>query len=477
MKRISILLVALTLGTVSQARADVQRNFEDAPSNPLVTPWSRPQPTYVVQDPGLPVLQGDAVHAAPNFSNVIYLNNCKAGGGCRINPGGNNSTSLIPTSSIPDVQSTVQPFAYSDAVWQQVVACVKQSYAAFAVEVTDVRPTSGNYHMAIVAGVPQDVQMQQGVGGVSPFSCGYIPNAVSFSFANIYGGSVDDICWTVAQETAHSWGLDHKFDNRDPMTYLSSGPSRKVFQNSPGACGEFNARNCQCGGSTMNSFAAILQTFGSNVPTPPMVAIQTPKDGDTVAANFPIKAAISDDISVTKAELRIDGMLVSTQTTSVGGVYIWNAPASVGQGRHKITITGYDIANTTATVDINVTLGMACGKPADCDKDTDTCVDGRCVAGSGVQGGLGSTCAVGTECASGQCASNADGEMHCVEMCTPSVDGCPSGFTCLETGADVGVCWPGGDDGGGCSTGGNDAAPGLLALGFVALLVTRRRRK
>ena len=66
---------------------------------------------------------------------------------------------------------------------------------------------------------------------MSPFSCGYIPNAISFTFANIYGGDVDEICWTVAQETAHSWGLDHKFDNRDPMTYLPSGPSRKMFQN------------------------------------------------------------------------------------------------------------------------------------------------------------------------------------------------------------------------------------------------------
>ena len=34
--------------------------------------------------------------------------------------------------------------------------------------------------------------MQNGVGGVSPFTCGYIPNAISFSFANIYGGNVDD---------------------------------------------------------------------------------------------------------------------------------------------------------------------------------------------------------------------------------------------------------------------------------------------
>ncbi|MBA3817494.1 MAG: Ig-like domain-containing protein [Deltaproteobacteria bacterium] len=478
-RTLPFMFAVMALTPISAAVADNQRNYADAPSNPFVTPWSRPQAGYVIQDPGLPVLEGDAVHAAPNFSNVIYLNNCKAGGGCKINPGSNNATVLVPTSTIPDQQSVVQPFAYSDAVWQEVVACVKRSYAPFAVTVVDERPASGNYHMAIVAGVPQDVQMQQGVGGVSPFACGYIPNAVSFSFANVYGGSVDDICWTVAQETAHSWGLDHKFDNRDPMTYLSSGPSLKVFQNTEGACGEFSARDCQCGGNAMNSFKDILETFGSSTPTPPMVSAQTPMEGETVQPMFPIKIAISDDIAVTKAELRIDGMLISTLTgqQQVGGVFIWNAPASVGQGRHKITVTGYDIAGTPAQLDINVTLGMACSKPADCDKDTDTCVDGRCVAGSGVDGGLGTSCATGTECASGQCASDAAGEMHCVEMCTPSADGCPSSFDCLPTAGDMGVCWPGGDDGGGCSTGGNDAAPGLLLLGVVGLLATRRRRR
>ncbi len=482
MKRTLAYSIALTAGlgtlAVGSAFADVQRNYADAPTNPLQTPVSRPQATYMIQDPGIPVLTGDAIHAAPNFSNVIYLNSCKPNG-CQVYPGGNNSTATPITSSIPEQVSTVQPFAYSDAVWQQVVQCVKATYAPFGVEIVDQRPASGNYHMAIVAGVPQDVQMQQGVGGVSPFTCGYIPNAVSFSFANIYGGSVDDICWTVAQETAHSWGLDHKYDNKDPMTYLTSGPSRKTFQNAAGPCGEFNARSCQCGGSSMNSYDAIMKTFGGSVPTPPMVKINEPADGSTVAPMFPIKVAITDDISVTKAELKIDGQLINTQTTSIGGVFVWNAPASVGQGVHKVSVTGYDVANTPATQEVSVTLGKACKKSGDCDKDTDACVDGRCVAGSGVQGGLGSTCATNTECASGQCASDAEGEKHCVEMCSVAANACPSGFQCISTGADDnGVCWPG-DDGGGCaSNGSNSAAPGmLLVFGLGVVLVTRRRRR
>ena len=54
MKR-SFALVALTVSgmTAGIAHADSQTNIEDAPQNPLATPWSRPQPTYRFVDPGL----------------------------------------------------------------------------------------------------------------------------------------------------------------------------------------------------------------------------------------------------------------------------------------------------------------------------------------------------------------------------------------------------------------------------------------
>ncbi len=471
MKRTLVLSLAALAGV---AHADIQRNFADAPVNPLATPWARvAQPTYVIQDPAIPRLEGDAVHASPQFSNIIYLNKCT--GGCQVQPGNNDATATPIRSAIPDGASTVAQFAYSDAVWQQVVTCVKATYAPFGVAVTDERPPAGtNYHMAIVAGLPQNVQMQQGVGGVSPFTCGYIPNAVSFSFSNVYGPNVDDICWTVAQETAHSWGLDHKYDNKDPMTYLSSGPTRKVFQNAAGPCGEFNSRACQCGGNSMNSFQEIVDTFGTSTPTPPMVSFSEPVDGAFVNPMFAVKAKVMDDIAATKAELRIDGALVATSSKETAGVFTFMAPANVGQGKHKVEVTGYDVAFTPAKAEISVTIGMACTKPAECADDTQTCVDGRCVPGTGVQGGLGSACAANTDCASGQCASDGQGEAHCVETCSIAADACPSDFDCIDAGmGDNGVCWPG--SGGGCDAGGGG---GTLVLGLgLGLAVILRRRK
>ena len=46
MKR-TLLTIALTAGgAVGTAQADVQRNYDDALDNPLVTPWSKPKATY-----------------------------------------------------------------------------------------------------------------------------------------------------------------------------------------------------------------------------------------------------------------------------------------------------------------------------------------------------------------------------------------------------------------------------------------------
>ena len=162
-----------------------------------------------------------------------------------MHPGNDDSTTN--TLEHPDRHVDGRRYAGTTAQWTQVVDCVKQTYAPFDVQiVTSARPR-GNYHMAIVAGHARRRAVQGRASlGVSPFSCGYIPNAISFSFANEDADNIDEICWTVAQETAHSWGLDHKFDNRDPMTYLRRVRRVKSFQNQAGSCGEYSARACSC---------------------------------------------------------------------------------------------------------------------------------------------------------------------------------------------------------------------------------------
>ncbi|HEY4239771.1 MAG TPA: Ig-like domain-containing protein [Kofleriaceae bacterium] len=447
---------------------------------PALAHADRPRATYRWLDPGTQGVLPYAQATPANVSHVIYMNNCQPSG-CALTVGNNDSTHNV--SSIPTRASTVTAYSGSAANWSSLVQCVQQTYAPFDVQIVDTRPASGNYHMAIVAGRPADVEESNGVLGVSPFTCGYISNSISFTFADLEPTAIDDLCWTVAQESAHSWGLDHKFDDRDPMTYLDSGPAMKTFQNEAGDCGEYQSRTCMCdfsahGGSNTqeNSYQLIMDTFGSSAPdtVAPTVHITSPSDGDSVQqANFSVVATVTDDREVAKAELRIDGQLIGADTTSP---FQWTAPMTLGMGSHTVEVKGYDGAGNTATDSVSVTYGSACDNPSDCPNDTDTCVDGHCVAGSGATGGLGDACTGNSDCASLQCGDDGAGHQYCVVGCDPTANGCPSGFGCLSTGGAEGVCWPGanGGGGGGCNTNGAGGAT-FLVFGLGAFLFARRR--
>src|SRR4030095_4035620 len=118
----------------------------------------------------------------------------------------------------------------------------------FNIQVTDVDPGATEHMEVMVAGdtacdvyePPQNPSDCQYVLGVAPATCGYIPRSVSYVFANngyFNSNTVNEICATVGQEVAHTWGLDHERLASDPMTYLEYS-GRRQFQNQAVACGE-----------------------------------------------------------------------------------------------------------------------------------------------------------------------------------------------------------------------------------------------
>jgi uncharacterized protein (TIGR03382 family) len=458
MKRNFVLVVATILGMSTAAHAEGRATYKFSDPRGLGAEYIVPPPATV--------------------SHVIFLNRCA--GNCTLHGSNSANNSTTDTSTIfSSGTKTVSAYSGSDAQWNQIVSCVRAAYQPFNVTITDQRPASGDYHMAIVAGHAADVGEGQGVLGVSPFTCGYIPNSISFSFADEEPTNIDDICWTVSQETAHSWGLDHKFDNRDPMTYLTTGPAMKSFQNQAGSCGEYSARQCNCtnNGSTaaMNSYAQILATFGSGVPdtTPPTVSITAPANNGQVMPSFAITANATDDVGIAKVDFTLDGMLIGTATSSP---FKATGPATLAQGSHHLVATAYDLSNNMAMAAIDVAYGQNC-TDGGCTDPNQVCVDGHCVAGPNQTGGLGSPCIDNASCASGSCGDDGAGNKYCVEPCDPTMNQCPGGFGCLTTTPGAGVCWPGADNGGGggCNTGG-DSGASFAGLGFAVALVTRRRR-
>lgn len=418
-------------------------------------------------------------------SHTIYLHRC-VGADCTVVQGTTNSTTSPVHSSLG--HGVLSPFSQGDATWSTVVACMRDVYAPFNVEITEVSPGTAPHFEILVGGTPQEIGLPAGVGGISPFSCmPFIPNSVVFVF-DVWGNNPEEICATAAQEVAHSFSLDHCVEPSDPMTYFDYKGRRRYVdrqiqcgsdcdQNHRSPLGatctgtNFQEHACACGGGaqTQNDVQVISALFGDLGATPPTVRIVSPAVGDTVEAGFAVTAEISDDVAVASAELRVDGTLLGTRTAAP---YTFTGPAPLADGTHTIEVTGYDNLGAPGRARLQVIVGPGCKASSDCPDPSNACVGGRCVVGPGVTGGLGETCNMQTDCASWICAAD-NGSRYCAEACKPGQ--CPSGFGCRDDGMGGGVCWPGFDEhSGGCSAGGSPL--GTVAIGLALLLHRRRRR-
>jgi len=192
-------------------------------------------------------------------SPVLFLDRCADG--CAYTPGFDDSRTNA--SSIPSASSTLSAYAFGDASFDAVVACVHDTFAPFAIAVTDVDPGASAHFEIAVAGAPQQLGLPAGVTNVSPTSCqndGVIANGLGFAFAGAIGDAPLEICWNAAQAAGALLGLDHEVLAGDVMTYLG-GSLPKAFLDETAPCGETQARDCRCGGTTQNSHQRLLTSL------------------------------------------------------------------------------------------------------------------------------------------------------------------------------------------------------------------------
>ncbi|HEV2493972.1 MAG TPA: Ig-like domain-containing protein [Terriglobia bacterium] len=101
--------------------------------------------------------------------------------------------------------------------------------------------------------------------------------------------------------------------------------------------------------------------------TPPTVTITSPATGATVSGSVTIAASASDDVSVSRVELWLDGALVATDTSAPYS-FTWNT-ATAANGSHTLQTKAYDPAGnigTSAIVTVTVsnqTLTVAITNP------------------------------------------------------------------------------------------------------------------
>ncbi|MCA9680031.1 MAG: hypothetical protein KC464_33680, partial [Myxococcales bacterium] len=145
--------------------------------------------------------------------------------------------------------------------WQQVVQCVRDRFAAFAIDVVTDRPAGDDYTLVLVGGRPSLFGYPSSVSGVAPYSGEVMRGAIAFVFSDVVESEVEQTCTGILHEVGHTLGLDHEYLCEDPMSYLW-GCGEKRFQDQVAACGEEEERSCGNGEATQNSYRTLVAAVG-----------------------------------------------------------------------------------------------------------------------------------------------------------------------------------------------------------------------
>ncbi|HEY5922493.1 MAG TPA: Ig-like domain-containing protein [Kofleriaceae bacterium] len=337
---------------------------------------------------------GEGPNQAVALSRIVYMNK----NGVTLSPGNNDARTN--RSTIVTQTTTFAAWNTSAANWSTVMTCMRDLFSRFDVQIVDTDPGNVPHMEAVFGGSPTQVGMPNNVAGVSPFTldCVVIENSVVFTFTGAFTFTPREACEIMAQEVAHSYGLDHELLAADPMTYLPYTGNRS-FQDTAAQCGESTARVCGINGSTcrqtQNSVALLRERLGPvGDAVAPTMNWSSPSDNATVPPGFEVKTSGADNVAVTGAVLKIDGMQTDMQTGP--GPYTFVTSSTLAEGQHTILVEisdGRNIKSETRTVTVKKgapppdDTGSGGGGGTGSDEDLNNGdIVGGCAAGGGHAG-------------------------------------------------------------------------------------------
>jgi len=324
-------------------------------------------------------------------SKTVYLNRT----GVTLSPGNNDSRTN--RSTIASQQTTLPAWNTDTTTWNATVACMRELFQPFNVTITDTEPPSTtNYVEAVFGGSPGQLGLPNGVAGVSPFTtdCGIIENSIVFTFTNVIPNDARLACEIMAQEVAHSYGLDHELLASDPMTYLQYNGNRS-FKDQVASCGEDTARPCGINGNTcranQNSVSLLKERLGTagnpGDTVAPTVGITSPSNGATVPPGFDLLFTASDNVGVTMATLYVDGN--AANSLSAGADFKFQTSNTLPEGQHTFRVDVTDGTNTKSqeiTVTVRVGAAPPNGNGNGGTDDFNNDISGGCSTGGGSGG-------------------------------------------------------------------------------------------
>ncbi len=265
------------------------------------------------------------------------------------------------TSHIDRAAVQYAPYG-DDTARAALVQAVLLDWSPYAVTITESRPASGDYVMAVVS--PTNPYAGE-AAGIAPLDCGdtWTRNNVVFAFHGANDGyAINEQARTVGQEVAHSIGLEHTTVDDDIMSY-AYGPADFWFVDqcsailtTPAApeiyCVDQHAQFCPAG--QQNSHAELLELVGAGTPDTqgPVLTITAPQDGTqfTEGDDFTITVDAADEVGVIEVELFSNGVSMANDDSAPYG---WPANG-IPAGQYELYAEARDAAGNVTQSDVVV---------------------------------------------------------------------------------------------------------------------------
>jgi hypothetical protein len=194
---------------------------------------------------------GGVADASCSPAGIVYLN--RAGGDYIAGAQGSDNA-FTNTTQVLSESMTLPPTARTD--WDEVASCIREALSPFNISVVESDPGDVDHAEVVFT----TTSFGGGAISVGPLLCPATERPIAFVFD--VQASASETCKNALSQWATAVvSLDHSYACEDYLTFLPScGP--RTWVDDDIECGEFEARDCVCGGTTQNSYQTLLSAFG-----------------------------------------------------------------------------------------------------------------------------------------------------------------------------------------------------------------------
>jgi hypothetical protein len=231
-----------------------------------------------------------------------------------------NRSAIGAKTAYPAFAPTLAPEAREELT-RRVIAGVHRAFLPYDVQLARARPPAGPYTTVVIGGGPSALGFESTVGGVAVLDCANANESnIVFVFPEALRFSPHGMIATIAQEAAHSYGLEHSTNATDFM-YPRISATQDRFPDVVATI----AGPPMCGQMDQNSHAKLVEVLGPWAGGEKPLLDGTVVDLDAPTLRF-VAPAVGDQVSLP--------FTVTLDAVDEGGI----ARIEVGAGTAKATL-------------------------------------------------------------------------------------------------------------------------------------------